>query len=204
MNRTRRFLKTIAIIAFSSMMAITGCKKTNDANNNNPGSGTDYFLKFKADGTQKEFKSSALIQLLKKNNDGLYSAVLEGYKDYAGQGTKDELGMIILSDDPIVQGSSYQDPQKCVNVNGDTLTKLIMNFNDPSNNGYLSMGTLADKNGVITLFPNVVADAKLTISELTSDYAKGTFSSTVYLSTDATLTTKINITDGEFYLKRIQ
>ena len=204
MNKTPRFLKVIAAIVLSSMMAITGCKKSNDANNNNPGSGTDYFLKFKADGTQKEFKSEPLIQILKKNNDGLYSAVLQGYKDFVGQGTKDELGMIILSNDPVVQGSSYQDPEKCVDISGDTLTKLIMNFNDPTNNGYLSMGPLADKNGVIILFPNVVADAKLLISELTSDYAKGTFSATVYLSTDATLTTKVKITDGQFYLKRVQ
>ncbi|MBS1597617.1 MAG: hypothetical protein JST75_05295 [Bacteroidetes bacterium] len=202
MNKFPRFLKFSGAIIFSLVLAITGCKKTNDANNNGSGSG-DYYLRFKADGQQKEYKSEALIQILKKT-DGLYSAVLQGYLDFAGQGTKDEFGIIVQDSNPIMQGSSFADPQKCINEEGDTLTKLIMNYNDPSKNGYLSMGFMADKNGVNPLFPSVVADAKLTISELTSDHAKGTFSATVYLSTDVTLTANVKITSGEFYLKRLQ
>jgi hypothetical protein len=202
MNKIFSISKTLLVIGLTSMMLITGCKKSNDADPGS-GSGDDYYLKFKADGTQKEFKSQALIALQAKK-DNLYSAVLQGYKDFEGQGAKDELGMIVMSNHEIVQGSSFQDPQKSTDKDGMPIPKLIMNFNDPSNNGYLSMGTLADENGTVLLFPEVVADAKLTISELTSKYAKGTFSGTVYLSTDANLKTKIKITEGEFYLKRIQ
>lgn len=203
MNKILLYSRNLIIAILSLSIFFAGCKKSNDANNGNNGNAGDYYLKFKADGDQKEFKSEPLIQLLPLK-DGLYSAVLQGYADFVGQGTKDELGMIVLSNDPIVQGSSFQDPQKCVNKDGDTLTKLITNFNDINNKGYLSMGTLVDKNGVNTLFPSVIADAKLNISELNSDFAKGTFSATVYLSTDATLTQKVKITDGEFYLKRVQ
>jgi len=202
MNKILSFSKALFVITIGFMITIAGCKKSNDTNNGS-GSGDDYYLKFKADGTQKEFKSQALITLLAKK-DGLYSAVLQGYKDFEGQGTKDELGMIVMTNDEIVQGNTFQDPQKATDKDGMPIPKLIMNFNDPSSNGYLSMGTLSDENGTVVLFPDVVADAKLTISELTSGYAKGTFSGTVYLSTDANLKTKVKITEGEFYLKRLQ
>lgn len=53
-------------------------------------------------------------------------------------------------------------------------------------------------------FEDAVADAKVTITKLTSTYAEGMFSGTTYLSTDASFKTKVVISEGKFVLKRLQ
>ncbi len=183
----------ICLLLFAS-----SCKKSSIGNNNGNGNG-DYYVKFKANGTQKEYKSEALCEMLKLNSDGLYSAVLQGYKDYT-QGAKDELGIILFSHDPFTT-TLYADPMKAVKSDGSKVASIIINFNDPDGNGYLTMGPLSDENGTVPI-SGVVADAKLAITGLTNDYIKGTFSGTTYKSTDATFTITVLITDGEFYLPR--
>ncbi|HWB93579.1 MAG TPA: hypothetical protein VG605_17080, partial [Puia sp.] len=72
-------------------------------------------------------------------------------------------------------------------------------YYDSTAAGFLTMGAFADANGNVAL-PGVVANARLTISEMTSSYMKGTFSGTVYKS--SSLIQYYSITEGEFYLKR--
>jgi len=199
MHRTPHYLKSFVIVLSGFLLVATSCKKTNDGNNN--GAGDNYYIKFKANGEQKEYKSEADITLLPKK-DGVYPCLLQGYKDFS-MGARDEIGLFVFSNDAIVSGSFFHDPLKAVKTNGDTLTQLTFNYNDPAKVGYLSMGTLVYANGT-SGFPWVVADAQLTITELTATYAKGTFSGTTYKSSDPTITEKQLITGGEFYLKRIQ
>ncbi|HEV9035905.1 MAG TPA: hypothetical protein VGQ51_04770 [Puia sp.] len=83
-------------------------------------------------------------------------------------------------------------------TNGAQLPQAELFWYDSTGVGYLTAGTMSDANGHVSL-SGVVADAKVTITDLTATYVKVTFSGTVYRPDFAVSRV---ITNGEFYLKR--
>lgn len=187
------------------LMLISGCgKKGNGSGDDDPNSSEPY-ISFKANGVQKKYTNQALISTGYTSQTLIYNGVLQGYQ--INVGVNDEhIGIIIFSNGAI-ENKTYQDPEKAVNKNGDEIATLTINYIDDAGKGYITMGPLTDRNGNINSFPgsqNIVADAKVTISKISSTTAEGTFSGTCFLSTDATFSTKVSITEGKFKLKRIQ
>lgn len=155
---------------------------------------------------QKDYKPIAQITVLKRGNDGLYPCLVVGYQKYDPyKVNQEQFSMLLLSENPITN-ITYQDPFKAVNTDNDSLSQVHFTYYDEFSAGHLSLGTVADINGNVydPYNNNLVADAKVTISELTAEYAKGTFSGTVFDSVYTTGTKRVSITNGEFYLERVE
>lgn len=198
----RLFLTRLTFsLLITSVLMITGCGKGGSGDKD--GGTPEYYISFKANGVQKKYTGQAIASLGHSAQDGLYNAVLQGYKATAADASKEHIGIAIFNNSAVSTGT-YQDPQKATNNTGDEVPKVLISYMDTNGNGYLTMGGMVDKNGNINSFPgseNIVANAKVSVTKLTGSYIEGTFSGTAFLSTDANFKTKVSITEGKFILK---
>jgi hypothetical protein len=189
-----------AIALLFGLCAGSGCKKSTSPGGGGGGTGSGYYMKFKLDGVQTEYDSEPIAGINYNSGEGLYSLVIAAYKDvYAG--AKNEITIIGYSNTNFAINVAYNDPAKAIEKNGAPLPEMTVFYNDSSANGFLTAGEFADAAGNM-LIPGMVANAKLTITELATSYIKGNFSGSTYKGSDFS---KIHaITEGTFYLKRTQ
>jgi hypothetical protein len=173
------------------------CKKSSSGPGN--GSGSGYYMRCKLNGASVEYNSQAFAGISHLTSDNLYTCVMGAYKD-VNAGAKNAFTITIFSANPIAAGVGYNDPLKAQGGSGNTIPQTTIFWYDATGAGYLTAGALSDNTGS-TPISGVVANAQLTITELTSTYLKGTFSGTAYRSDFASSEA---ITDGEFYLRRSQ
>lgn len=178
----------------------SGCSK--DDHNASPDK-ADYYISFKVDGVQKKYTSQAVVSLGHSTQDKLYNGTMQGYEDF-NAASRSHIGIVVFDNMAIAAGS-YQDPQKATDADGNKIAKVTINYYEDANKGYLSMGSMVDENGhPLPAAGGAVADARVDITGLTSDHVEGTFSGTLFLSTDATFKTTVKITEGKFILNRLQ
>jgi hypothetical protein len=180
-------------------LTLSHCKKSGGPNSGG-GNNSGYYMKFNLNGKAVEYDSEPIAELNKVNSDGLYSAVLLAYQN-VNAGTKNEVTITVFSSTAIAANVAYDDPQKATETNGSQVPEATIFWEDSTGTGYLSAGEFSDANGNM-IISGLVANCKLTITELTSSDLKGTFSGTVYNS--GNLSVSDVITDGEFYLRRTQ
>ncbi|HET6252445.1 MAG TPA: hypothetical protein VFE32_00155 [Puia sp.] len=190
----------LASLAALSLLAITlsHCKKSNSSGNGNNGNGSGYYFKFKLNGASVEYDSEPVAELSPTNSEGLYSAALIAYQN-VNAGSKNAITILAYSSNTIAANVPYNDPSKATEANGAPVPQSTVFWYDSTGVSYLTAGEFADASGNIPI-AGMVANSKLTITDLTSTYLKGTFSGTVYNA--GNLSASITITDGEFYLKR--
>ncbi|MDP4255878.1 MAG: hypothetical protein Q8938_17850, partial [Bacteroidota bacterium] len=164
------------------------------------GNGSGYYMKFKLDGVQTEYDSEPIAGISYNSSERLYSLVIAAYKD-VNAGIKNEVTIIGYSKTTFAANVPYNDPAKAVENNGSPLPAMTVFYNDPDANGFLTAGEFADAAGNM-LIPGMIANAKLTITELATGYVKGSFSGTTYKASDFSKTHAI--TEGTFYLQRTQ
>ena len=194
-----RFL-LVAAIAFSVLYS---CKKSDNGGGPSNTNTSGYSVSFKANGVQIKYTSETFATVAYTATNKLYTAILEGYHDYNTAG-EDHIAILLYDSNPITT-STYQDPQKAVGANGNKVPQVLINYYKDASNNYISMGLFVDENGVPAAGTEAaVADAKVTITKLTSSSVEGTFSGTVFLSSDPSFQKKVVITDGKFTLKRLQ
>jgi len=188
-----------SILYFAAILSIlfSNCKKSSSDPGNGNGSG--YYMRCKLSGASVEYTSQAFASISHLTSDNLYTCVMGAYKD-VNAGAKNAFTVTIFSVNPIAANVGYNDPLKAQGSSGNTVPQTTIFWYDATGAGYLTVGSLSDNSGN-TSISGVVANAHLTITELTSTYLKGTFSGTVYRSD---LSTSEVVTDGEFYLKRSQ
>lgn len=195
-----RSLQHIAILSFCVIL-LAGCNKGESGTGNN--ATPDYYISFKANGVQKKYTSQAIASISYSTQSKLNNGIFAGYQ-LSNVTTKSHIGLFVFDNSPISE-KTYQDPQKATAGDGSKPAAVMINYYDDDGNGYLSMGALVDGNGnPLPGLSNVLADARVTITKLTTSYVEGAFSGTVALSTDATFKTKLAITEGKFILRRIQ
>lgn len=182
------------VLLFS--FALAGCSKKNSDDEDDPGS--SYYIRFKIDGAQKEYKSNTGFQVLPVSNKSLYSAVMNGFQD-DGALDKNLLNIIIWSKDPIV-AKTYKNENDVANSDGDKVPEILITYNDNDKVGHLSLGKPFSTQPP---FDRIVSDAQVVITNLTGSNISGTFSGTLYKSTDGTYTQKLVVTEGKFNLKKL-
>jgi hypothetical protein len=181
------------------IIAVSGCNKNGvEHESEGEGGNNEYFMSFKADGTAIEYKSNTITQLLPASDKGLYSCILQGYKDFPT--TDDDLmSLIIWSRDPIAT-KTYRNAVNVVNTDEDEIPEIVLTYLNGDGPGYLSQNIFLP---ATPGFEHVLTDAEITLTEINDSFVTGIFSGTLYKSTDATFTTTIKITDGKFKLKRL-
>lgn len=195
MKWTRQgFLKTTALL-FVLVIIVGGCSK-----NNGTGEGegeNDFYLQFKVNGTEKVYKSNVISQVLPVSSKALHSCILQGYSDFSNA-ERNLVSMIIWSESPVI-AKGYNNSDDATNSDGAKLPQVLITYVDNEKDSYLSQGK------PVVVFPpldKVVSDVQLTITKLEAGRIAGTFSGTLYKTSDASFSSTVKITDGKFNLKR--
>jgi hypothetical protein len=192
------FVKYLLVLMVPLLLA--ACSKKSDSSSN--GSGSSYYVSFDLNGVPTNYNFDDYGSQTYMADRKLYTDELLAYHG-ANSGLRNALTILIMTPQPLAANLSFRDPQKAVAANGDVLPQVAVNYYDASANGYISAGQLASASGTVPI-AGVVADAQVTITEFTSDYIKGSFSATVYKAGDISFRTYAQLTNGKFYVKRIQ
>jgi hypothetical protein len=174
LSKKRYFIYPFYLLAAVFMFtAISGCTKKKDQDTGNP-----YYMRFKANGKQIEYRPGAQAAFI--HQDNLYSCVLSGFV------TNSNLSVSLFDFSPITTNVTYT--EKILTGASMVVFNTLIGYQDDQGILYNSVNSTAHPN----------ANARVTISEITNGYVKGVFTAVVCKDQ---LT--IKITDGEFYLKRV-
>lgn len=155
-------------LVFVLLVALLGSCKNDDAD-----TGTDYFVRFNANGQKVEFKVHGSLVAAFGQSGSQYNAVFTGYD------ANTNISLQVFDNKAIVPATFTG-----YSLSGSTFVGALIGYQD-------NTGTLYTQ-GAVT--PN----STITITELTSAAVRGTFSGTV----KATGKSDISITNGEFYVWR--
>ncbi|MGC4038818.1 MAG: hypothetical protein QM764_22870 [Chitinophagaceae bacterium] len=196
-----KFFNPFHFLALFFLFAVTipGCKKED-----NPGGGEDspgnYYIKFKADGQQKTFEKDAVSLFNASDADTLFSTILGGGLE-ENNNKSNFFAILLGTSKPVVTGDTYVNflPAPSGSVMAEALG---FTYNDADKKSFADFG-----DGISYFLYGVHSDGHLQITELTTEYAKGTFSGLLFnvdTSIAPSSAERILITEGKFYLKRVQ
>jgi hypothetical protein len=172
------------------LMAVSSCKK-NDGDDG--GSSPEFFLRFKANGVQNEYKANTEGSFNKASGSNYISVV--GATKIQFEATKSNMTIALTSIGIAVVNTTYTNYTS--STPGYVKGKLLqIAFYDENGKFYMSWG----EEFLSLMPPGSVADSRVVITESTSAYIKGKFSGTLFTEG---FTNKMIITDGEFYLRVI-
>lgn len=155
------------------------CSKSTD---DNGGGGNKYYVKFQADGEKREYSGVAVMSFTQQPDYVLYQ--LSGLKS-----STEIIGMsMTITTDKVIQPPASFTTEPWQSSSGVSRISLLLGIHDEDKLTYVSFVAGAQN------YP-----ATATITELTNDHIKGNFSGKV---TNSSFTKSIDITNGEFYLKR--
>ncbi|MCB0745505.1 MAG: hypothetical protein KDC67_16480 [Ignavibacteriae bacterium] len=168
-------------ISIISITLLISCSKKEDSALNTD---SDYFMSFKANGTEIIYKDILTAQYTDLPNQNLYGLTIAG-ANFDGPNTDEDFGIILMDDAPITEGSYNQD--------------YIPNT-------YSSRAFISYIKGVqaySSVYPLLsdVAKANVTITEITNTYISGTFSGTLVKSDGDYSVITHEITNGKFKIK---
>jgi hypothetical protein len=196
-------LKTCAGKYFFFLLAImvvsASCKK--DGGDDGPdgdGDNTEFYIRFKADGTAADYKSNAITQVLPVSQKKLYSCMLQGYKDFTVT-NNNLMSLVIWSENPIA-AKTYRNADNAVNSDNEKIPQVLITYLDGNKVSYQSQGVFLSS---LPPFDKILSNVVVTITEVSQSRIAGSFSGTLYKATDATFSTTVKITDGKFNLKRL-
>ncbi|MCC6286899.1 MAG: hypothetical protein IT249_03355 [Chitinophagaceae bacterium] len=183
-------LKTILfLIIAGALLCLNACKKEEEA----PGSGSDYYMKFKINGTLVEHKGQAEGNF-NKTTASSYAASFAGLKETLVAG-KNNMSIILGTNGENKTGITYTD--YTITASGFEKAKVLnIVYIDESGNTYMSW----PEEFAPAIPAGTKIDAKLKITEAASTYLKGNFSGSLY---NNDYTKELSISEGEFYLRRI-
>lgn len=187
----------IAINCLALLFFAAGCSKSNVDVVPPPGrtEATPYFVRFKVNGVQKEYKDNGDVMQGQMNSGptsaGEWVGSMIGMKDPLVN-QKNALGMITSSVQKTEPNKTY------TNYTASGVTKLkllILHYYNEAGDFYMSW---ADD---FSTPLGTVADSRFAVTEATDKIMKGTFSGTLYSANQ--LATAV-ITEGSFYVSRVK
>jgi hypothetical protein len=186
LEQSVRFI--LVFLVLTLCLGLSGCSKDDKPEVEPPD--TYYYIRFKVDGVKVEHKDHPLA-IFSKNTPNEFNFS-------GGARTAD----LIIKDAFIFYLNNHKvgDPLIYTNTDMDNSSPYVRFIYHPSKNesGLYITSTSPDM--------KFNRDAKLTVTELTADYVKGTFSGTVYSDEDYSDNPKWPskfISDGKFYLPRV-
>ena len=166
--------KTLVVILVAGLLF--SCKKSSN-------SSSAYYFKGNFDGTSKNLNTTVIAA---KSNlgSGVYNLTI------VGSSKTEEGGITLWSDqDNFVSGTTYNIPAL-----NNTTDNSLSYINPIGSSAPSSIWNSTYSYGAAT------ESFTCTITEVTSAYIKGTFSGTIYMSTDSAVVSQ-TVTAGEFYAK---
>ena len=174
MKKYLPFILFACVITFT----FTSCKKSSSTDT--PGS---YYMKANFDGSVKTFNNTVAAIKAELGN-GYYSLIITGI------GSTEQLSLMLWSDkDDYTAGKTFT-----VEALGGTTYNFLAYAAPLGNSDPMSQWT------TIYDYASVTQSFQCTITEATSAYIKGTFSSVIYQDNSSKVVSK-TVTGGEFYAK---
>jgi hypothetical protein len=169
------FTKILLSTTVLGLIALSSCKK----DSNSPSTG--YYVKFKLDGTEKQY--SEIATAVFTTQLPLYQCAMVGEKQTNGT-VYEGMGITINNSGSIAANLTYTDEL----VSGLGTPQAILLFTDDAG---------AQASSGFATSPNV----KVTITQMDDKTVTGTFSGTIESTTD--MSTTHTVTEGEFHLSRM-
>jgi hypothetical protein len=195
--RKKSLLSFSVFLLTISLFLLASCKKDDPARNDQDVPG-NYYIQFKADGEQKVFEKDAVSAFNISDSDTLFSAVV-GASLQQNNSTTNFFAVLLGAADPVVPGQSFVNisPAPSGSIEAES---LVLAYNDAAGKQF---GEIGDD---ITFFLyGVHSESKIQVTELTNEYAKGTFSGLLFDSNaSGSSAARVRITEGKFYLQRVQ
>jgi hypothetical protein len=194
---------TLFLTAFSVvLMTLGSCKKETEKPGNVDTNAT-WYMHFKLNGIETEFNSLPIVQSAFNSDKNLYVSGFLAYKD-SSKTNQDLVNIAIINKDALSQDAVYKDPVKSFS-DGQAVPQVILTYYNSKKESFTSMGVFSDEDGnfssVLPDYQNLVADAKVTVIKIGTNFIKGTFSGTVFKLNSGTNTyDKISLTEGAFNL----
>ncbi|HEX5024471.1 MAG TPA: hypothetical protein VFV68_04330 [Agriterribacter sp.] len=196
-------VNTTLTVLLSGFVLMASCKK----NELNVSTNDDYYIRFAFNGVQTEYTSQPFAGITTTN--GMETMIIGAYKNFdVSSPLKEHISILIYNKTAIVPGGTYKDPVKVTAANGTLVPQVIITHYNSQETAFQTVGIFSDENGVVTgsdLIPslkNIRIDATVNVTELTADYAKGTFSGTSYQADSWINAVHQPITNGSFFVKR--
>ena len=187
----QQFLSRLFLYLLLPVIMITAyaCKKDNGSDD----SGSGYYMRFKINGTQVEYKGQ-IEGTFDKVTALQHNTSLAGLKDPL-VATKNNMTLLLATENETKTGLTYT--SYTIGTSGMQKAKLVnLVYIDENGKNYLSwMEEFAP-----ALPSGTETKAAIKITEATADHMKGVFSGVLY---NEDYSTKLNITDGEFYARRL-
>ena len=177
--------KLLSIIAVTLLLACSKSKPSGGSNAN------DYYIRFKAGGTQFEYRASAEA-IFNKQSGSDYITTLGGTKD-PFIATKSNMTVALTSFGVNQTNVTYTN--YATTTAGFKKAKVLqLGFYDANGKFFMSWS-----DDFLLLIPaGTPTNSRLVLTEATATTLKGNFSGTM---TTQDYLTKLDITEGEFYLK---
>jgi hypothetical protein len=163
------------------------CSKNNDT------PGNDYYIRFKQDGVQKEYRAAIVADMPDTATQGMYGMLITGLKELSAS-EQISVGVFDYTHQPIKTNQDYQMRYDFEPGGGiDILSHITYN---QAGDAHSSSVSVQD---------NRYESAHITLTEITDKYVKGVFSGKILKDpTENSPEVLYNITDGEFYAMRLQ
>jgi hypothetical protein len=195
MKKIMTGLQQVFLIAL--LAGAAGCSKSNGTGG--PGTDNKYFARFKINGEQKEYKGrSSGASIAYQAADGVYQLGLAIFKNDNSPETSEMISIALYNRAAFTAGTTCQ-ATDTLKISGLDWPKASMTFSyNPSVSSFITV-----PNTMVSLFPHLLLDCTVTITELGTDHIKGTFSSHVYDDFTENAAEHIKyLTEGEFYLPK--
>lgn len=183
--------RLVLCVLISFSLLFTGaCKKNDDK----PGNGSGYYMKFKLNGTQVEYTGQVECNF-NKTSGATHVASFAGLKVALNAGSN-AMTLALGTADNNETNVTYTNYATTA-AGTEKAKALTIGYMDEAGAAYLSWPdefSAALPGGTKT-------EARLKVTEATSAALKGTFSGVLY-NTD--YSKELTVTDGEFYLRRIE
>lgn len=178
MNKTKLLA---AFLLIATVLTNFSCNKKSD---DSVDTSTDFFVKFKINGVQKEFKgmTNALFQTVPVT-PAIYTLALQGINSTAST-TTNLMGLNISDIAAVAINKNYTSI-----IAGSTIQASLLYFDQTGN-----------QFGSDFVISSVPTNAVIRLSEITSTSVSGTFSGKV---SQLGATTELTITEGSFRVKRL-
>ncbi|MBC7826879.1 MAG: hypothetical protein H7122_03965 [Chitinophagaceae bacterium] len=172
------------------LISMSACTKSAGGNGN---ASKDFYLRFKADGVQNEYRAHVEGNFNKPSGPTEYITILGGTKvQFEAKKSNMTLGLTTVG--TTMLHTTYTNYS--ASAPGLKKAKLaLISFLDENGKPYASWG----EEFSLVLPPGSPIDVRLVITEASSTHIRGNFSGTLY---SADFSAKIKITDGEFYLEQ--
>lgn len=182
-----------SILMMYLVVLLAGCKKDNGGN----AEGDEYYIRFKANGVQKEYKPKIpnnRVSYLYLDEYQIYNATITGLLNLEGaqvQPIKNFMNIVVRSKEKIKVNNPYL-MQTAVPYNGIKFSAIELTYADEAGKTF---GALLLKENYPLL--EIKDDATVNFDLIRSDATKGRFSGRAFNVIDKS---EMLITDGEFYL----